>query len=48
MLRKAANGKEENLMAFQGKQRNLYYLLIHLKSVLTLMVCNAIMRGYTN
>ena len=35
-LRKAAKGKEENFMAFQGKKRVLYYI-IQITSVLPLM-----------
>ena len=36
-LRKAANGKEENFAAFQGKKRILYYI-IQITSVLLLMI----------
>ena len=35
-LRKAAKGKEENYMAFQGKKRILYYI-IQITRVLPLM-----------
>ena len=37
MAEKAADGKEENVMAFQGRQRIQYDVIQH-HSVLTLMV----------
>ena len=44
-MRKAANVKEENLIAFQGKKRILYYI-IQITSVLPLMVCVDIFNYY--